>query len=290
MAAEGHPVRATATLLRVSESGYYAWRRRAPSGRLQRHAWLTELIVSIHRSSRDAYGSRRIHHELRQHYGVSISRGTVELLMRQAGIKGRTGRSRWTAPQAPDDRVPRRLWVTDARAHPTPGGTVYCAVVLDVDRRRLMGWSTERTATHELVRRALNTALTGDTSRLPPAPTPNAQHTRYDRHTPWTTYAFTDRVRALALSPGSAPASDRRVQASVDRFWVTVDRHLPPRQNWNSPGNLQEELKRLLGTFASHPCRFDESCACGPGGRGGIPLYPKPPVPEIPGAGRLAPS
>ncbi|MFF3446911.1 IS3 family transposase [Streptomyces sp. NPDC002667] len=281
MAAEGHPVRSTATLLRVSESGYYAWRRRAPSDRLQRHARLTELIVSIHQSSRAAYGSRRIHHELQERYGVSISRGTVELLMRQAGIKGQTGRSRWTAPQTPGGRSPGHLWVTDARAHPTPAGTVYCAVVLDVDRRRLMGWSTERTATHELVRRALNTALTGDGARLPAV---RAQHTR------WTTYAFTERVRALALSPESAPVSDRHVQASVDRFWRTVDHHLPPRKNWNSPWILQEELKRLLGTFTSHECRFDESCVCGTGDRKRIFLYSTPSVPEIPEARRLAQS
>ncbi|MGW0971674.1 IS3 family transposase [Streptomyces sp. NPDC002516] len=282
MAAEGHPVRSTATLLRVSESGYYAWRRRAPSDRLQRHARLTELIVSIHRSSGAAYGSRRIHHELQERYGVGVSRGTVELLMRQAGIKGQTGRSRWTAPQTSGGgRNPRHLWVTDARAHPTPAGTVYCAVVLDVDRRRLMGWSTERTATHELVRRALNTALTGDGARPADA---RAQHTR------WTTYAFTERVRALALSPESAPVSDRQVQASVDRFWRTVDHHLPPRKNWNSPWILQEELKRLLGTFTSHECRFDESCVCGTGDRRRIFLYSTPSAPEIPEARRLAQS
>ncbi|MFE2578674.1 IS3 family transposase [Streptomyces sp. NPDC059378] len=122
MAAEGYSVRSTSTLLRVSESGYYAWRRRAPSSRLQRHAWLTELILAIHQSSKTAYGSRRIHQELQQFYGVSVSRGTVELLMRQAGISGRTGRSRWTAPQTSEDRAPRRT--PRARHHPDVRATV----------------------------------------------------------------------------------------------------------------------------------------------------------------------
>ncbi|MFE1289743.1 IS3 family transposase [Streptomyces sp. NPDC058751] len=278
MAAEGHSVRSTATLLRVSESGYYAWRRRAPSGRLQHHAWLTELILSIHRASRSAYGSRRIHHELQQCYGVSVSRGTVELLMRQAGIRGRTGRSRWTAPQVPDSGTARRLWVTDARAHPTPMGTLYCAVVLDINRRRLMGWSTDRAATRELVRRALNSALTEDAAQRPPVMLQHAQ---------WTTYAFTERVRVLALSPESVLASDRHVQASVERFWRKVDHHLPLRQNWNSPGNLQEELKRLLGAFTSHRCRFDESCTCGTSERRTAAIHSKSSTPETPEAGRL---
>ncbi|MGW2824764.1 IS3 family transposase [Streptomyces sp. NPDC001443] len=281
MAAEGYSVRSTTTLLRVSESGYYAWRRRDASGRLQRHAWLTELILSIHRSSKAAYGSRRIHHELQQSYGVSVSRGTVELLMRQAGIRGQAGRSRWTAPQTPDDRAARRLWVTDARAQPTPTGTLYCAVVLDIDRHRLMGWSTERAATPELVRRALNTAVAGDAAQLPPI---------RPHRTRWTTYAFTERVQALALSPKSALVSDQHVQTAVDHFWRKVDRHLPPRQHWNSPGDLQEELKRLLASFTSHKCRFDESCSCNTGARTRIAFHPKPSAPQIPAVVRFAPS
>ncbi|MFG2946282.1 IS3 family transposase [Streptomyces adustus] len=281
MAAEGYPVRSTATLLRVSESGYYAWRRRDASVRLQRHAWLTELILSIHQSSKGAYGSRRIHHELQQCYDVSVSRGTVELLMRRAGIRGQTGRSRWAAPQTLDDRAARRLWVTDARAHPTPTGTLYCAVVLDIDRHRLMGWSTERAATHELVGRALNAAVTGDAAQLPPI---------LPHRTRWTTYAFTERAQALVLSPKSALASDQHVQVTVNRFWRKVDHHLPPRQHWNSPEDLLEELKRLLEALTSHKCRFDESCSCNASAHTRITSHPKTSAPQIPAVIRFAPS
>ncbi|MER5603940.1 IS3 family transposase [Streptomyces sp. NPDC002265] len=101
MAQEGHSVRSVTALLNVSESGYYRWRRRTPCDRLLRRAWLSELIVSIHRASNAAYGSRRIHHELQCFYGVTVSRKTVELLMRQAGITGRTGRSGRSRPADP---------------------------------------------------------------------------------------------------------------------------------------------------------------------------------------------
>lgn len=42
---------------------------------------------------------------------------------------------------------PNRLWVTDITEHRTREGKVYCAVVLDVFSRRVVGWSIESTAT-----------------------------------------------------------------------------------------------------------------------------------------------
>jgi hypothetical protein len=61
---------------------------------------------------------------------------TVELLMRQAGIKsllgladlGRSTRRSLREPDASPvlGRAPDQLWVTDTTEHPTPGGMVYC--------------------------------------------------------------------------------------------------------------------------------------------------------------------
>jgi transposase InsO family protein len=44
-----------------------------------------------------------------------------------------------------------RLWVTDITEHPTREGKVYCAVVLDVFSRRVVGWSIDSSATAALV-------------------------------------------------------------------------------------------------------------------------------------------
>ena len=52
MAAEGLPVQMACRLLSVAQSGYYEWRRRPPSARTVRHAWLTEQIEAVHTASR----------------------------------------------------------------------------------------------------------------------------------------------------------------------------------------------------------------------------------------------
>ncbi|MEU1529615.1 IS3 family transposase [Streptomyces fagopyri] len=91
LAAQGFPARRLTGLLNVSESGFHAWRERPPSARRLRHVWLTRLILDIHRESGSAFGYRRIRQVLEHRFGIRVSHGTVELLMNQAGIRGRPG-------------------------------------------------------------------------------------------------------------------------------------------------------------------------------------------------------
>src|SRR5699024_834697 len=60
------------------------------------------------------------------------------------------------------------LWVTDITEHPTREGKVYCAVVLDVCSRRVVGWSIDSSQTAALVTNALGMAIE---NRRPPAGT-----------------------------------------------------------------------------------------------------------------------
>lgn len=170
MAGEDLPVQLATRVLGVSESGYYAWRDRAPSARSLRHAWLTETIGAIHVTSHGTYGARRVHAELTLGHGLVISHGTVELLMRRAGIKGLPGnkrrRPKAETPTAADlvnrdftRKTRDQLWVTDITEHPTREGKVYCAVVLDTYSRRVVGWSIDATQTAALVTNALGMAI-----------------------------------------------------------------------------------------------------------------------------------
>jgi putative transposase len=62
--ADGVRVGRSCHALGVSRSGYYDWASRAPSLRSIRHAWLSDLIGTIHQASRGTYGSPRVHAEL----------------------------------------------------------------------------------------------------------------------------------------------------------------------------------------------------------------------------------
>jgi len=61
------PMARMCRVLRVSASGYYAWRRRTPSRRAIANAVLVNQIRDIHQASRRTYGSPRVHAALRRH-------------------------------------------------------------------------------------------------------------------------------------------------------------------------------------------------------------------------------
>ena len=77
--------------------------------------------------------------------------------MREAGLQGLyRRRHRGCTVRDPDvqpypDMVdrnfaaagPNRLWLTDITEHHTAEGKVYCAAVLDVFSRRIVGWSID---------------------------------------------------------------------------------------------------------------------------------------------------
>jgi putative transposase len=56
-----YPIGAMARVLKVSASGYYAWRSRPASVRATADADLTRPIRTIHAGSHGTYGAPRVH-------------------------------------------------------------------------------------------------------------------------------------------------------------------------------------------------------------------------------------
>jgi putative transposase len=237
MAAEGIPVAVACRVLDVSTSGYYAWRSRPPSARSIGHAWLTDLIVKVHRDSRRTYGALRVHAELRVGHGIVVGHNTAALLMRRAGLAGATGRPKWR--HAKPDQVaadlvgrqfsrsgPNQLWVTDITEHPTREGKVSCAVVLDAFSRRVVGWSVDAAPTAALVTNALG---------MPSRPAP---HRLGRSSTP-----IRGAVRALGVHPagqGLRPGppmgsvGDCYDHSMIEAFWSQMQVELLDRHRWRT--------------------------------------------------------
>ncbi|MCC8245016.1 DDE-type integrase/transposase/recombinase [Saccharothrix sp. NEAU-S10] len=128
------------------------------------------MIREIHVESFQVYGAPRVHAELTLGRGITVGHNTIALLMRRNGIKSlpnrRRPRPKHDTPTAVDlvDRdfarpAPNQLWVTDITEHPTREGKVYCAVVLDVHSRRVVGWSIDSSQTAALATNALGMAI-----------------------------------------------------------------------------------------------------------------------------------
>ncbi len=82
-----YPVSLLCQVLKVSRSGYYAWKERPQSRRSVEDASLTAKIRKIHERSRRTYGYPRVHAELRS-LGLECGRRRVARLMREASLSG----------------------------------------------------------------------------------------------------------------------------------------------------------------------------------------------------------
>jgi transposase InsO family protein len=160
-------------VLKVSRSGYYAWLSRQPSLRDRDNERLTVRIRTVHRESRETYGSPRIWRTLRRE-GEPAGRHRIARIMRWEGIRGcskqrfiRTATVRAAMPAAPNlvngrfqAAAPNELWVADVTQLRTREGWLYLAIVLDIYSRKIVGSATAPHARQELALGALHQALT----------------------------------------------------------------------------------------------------------------------------------
>ena len=178
--AQYFPVGIMATVLGVSKSGYYQFLKSQPSLRDQANHQLLEKIKMIHQSSYETYGSPRIHAELLA-MGESCSRQRVARLMKAEKIMAKMHKKfKKTTQQSGqpyfvgDDLLrqeftafgPNEAWVSDITYILTQEGWVYCAMILDLFSRKIVGLAIDSRMTAELVLRALRQALI---HRKPPA-------------------------------------------------------------------------------------------------------------------------
>lgn len=159
-------------VLSVSRSGYYAWKHRQPSPRVQHNQMLATQIEQIYQHTRQTYGSGRIHAELLAK-GWRVGRKRVARVMQQLGLSARskqrfraTTNSNHHLPVAANllkrqfnAPAPDQAWVADITYVPTSEGWVYLAVIIDLFSRRVVGWSIAEHLRTQLVLTALAAAL-----------------------------------------------------------------------------------------------------------------------------------
>jgi putative transposase len=234
------PAAACCRAMKVSTSGFYAWRACPVGERDWADAQLTNTIVDIHRASRRSYGSPRVHADLRLGQGVACSRKRVERLMRQASIVGIHRRKRRgctrrdPAAEPAEDLVSRgfdpaeadRLWLMDVTEHPTAEGKVYLAVVLDAFSRRVVGWSIADHMRAELVVDAVQMAIW---RRRPPAGQTVAHSDHGSQYTSW---AFGRRLRAAGLLGSMGTIGDCFDNSVAESFFGTLQLELLDEHHW----------------------------------------------------------
>jgi putative transposase len=170
---DSYPLSLLCRILKVSRSGYYAWRRREPSATVERRQQIGLAARLCHRDSHGIYGYRRVHRDLVDDHAIACCRETVRRVMADLGLSGKQKRRFITTTDSNHDEPiaanllqrdftatrPDQKWLADITYIRLAEGWLYLAVVLDCFSRRIVGWSLSRQIDAELVCAALEMAL-----------------------------------------------------------------------------------------------------------------------------------
>ncbi len=244
-----HRISLLCRVVGVSRSGYYAWARRPEPPRALDDRRLLREIRRIHRERRRAYGSPRVHAQLRRE-GVRVSRKRVERLMREAGIRGsgRRRRRRGTTVRlrgvrpAPDlvgrdfrARRPNQLWFADIRRIPTGEGPLYLAAVIDCCSRAVVGWAMDARMEAELVGSALEMAL----SRRRPS---RGLIHHSDQGAQYTSVAFGVRARATGIRLSMGDRGSALDNAIAESFFATMEKELTAHERYRTRDEARSSI------------------------------------------------
>lgn len=236
------------SVFKVSRSGYYQFLRAKPTKRAQENNRLLLKIKATHQSSRQTYGSPRIHAELREE-GERCSRKRVARIMKKAGILAKmkrrfkvTTRANPNATVAPNllqqdftANLPNQHWVADFTYVSTREGWLYVATVLDLFSRRIVGLSMNERMTDDLVMSALQQALT---------------HREYsagimhhsDRGSQYTSKHFRELLKKHGIIASMSGAGNCYDNAAMESFYHTLKTEHIYFEHYNT----REEAKRSI--------------------------------------------
>jgi putative transposase len=175
-------------VLGVTQSGFHAWRVRAPSRRELERKRLRAEIRKVFDAHRGRYGAPRIYRVLCEQDNYTGSLNRIQTLMAGMGLRAKAGKkykvttdSAHSLPIAPNllgqdfssdpspastshAKAPDQVWLSDITYLWTGEGWLYVCAVLDLFTRRIVGWAMAEHMTQQLVLKALQMA---DTVRKP---------------------------------------------------------------------------------------------------------------------------
>jgi transposase InsO family protein len=243
------PVRLMCRVLEVSPSGFYAWRSRPESMRAKENRVFLAAIRRVHVEHRRRYGSPRIHAALCAE-GQTASRGRIERLMRQHGIRGLAGRkyrpcttdSRHTLPIAPNllqqdfkVAVPNKVWLADITYIPTGEGWLYLAAVLDLATRKIVGWAMCDHMRAELPIAALMMAV----QRQKPGP---ALICHSDRGSQYASEAYGKQILAIKARASMSRTACCYDNAPMESFFHTLKVEMAHQARWQTREEARQDL------------------------------------------------
>jgi len=223
-------VREACAALSVSESGFYAHRRKAQRPRRQRDALIAGAMKEVFEQNYGCYGSPRLVQGLRQR-GVRCGKTRIRRLMQQEGLcarqkrrlRPRTTQSDPHRPCAPHllaalepVRIPGQRFHSDITYIPTKEGFLYLAATVDAFSRRCAGWCARDNMETQLVKDAANMAFASASAFA----SERIHHS--DRGSQYASESFRLLLEQQAIVQSMSRKGNCYDNALGESFWATV--------------------------------------------------------------------
>lgn len=171
-----HSIARMARVLKVSESGYYKWRRQVDGPLTEKEKEdleITKEIYDIYRASRGSYGSRKVTVILNEGRKKRVNHKRVERIMQECALFSRTCRRFVCTTDSDHDEpiadnlldrdfsvdAPDKKMVSDTTVIATEQGNLYVAGILDLYGRLPVGLAMSEHNDRFLVMDALKDML-----------------------------------------------------------------------------------------------------------------------------------
>lgn len=246
------PITKMCTWLEVSRSGYYEWRDRPASARVERREVLKVKITKIFNDEDETYGYRRVHAELGRQ-GVEAGPELVRGLMRELGLVACQPRPwRYSLTEAGQAgnildllerdftaQVPGARLVGDITYIDTWEGWLFLATVIDCHTKKVVGYAMDDNYKTPLISQAIERAAAN-------LQLPEGAIFHSDRGSNYTSQEFADKLDSLGILQSVGRTGICYDNAMAESFFGVLKTELVYRTQYPTRAHARRDVARYI--------------------------------------------
>jgi transposase InsO family protein len=243
-------------VLNVVRNGFYQWKNRKPSKRLEKTRAMIDEIYKIHDQFEQTYGSPRMWLELLER-GIEVSLNTVAKWMREIGVKVKTKKkfvrttdSKHQLSVAENllnqdfQQVSRKneVWLSDITYIKTKEGWLYLAAIKDLFTRKIVGWSMGDHMKKSLVCDALKMAYANE------QPEGELVH-HSDRGSQYCSEEYQKLLRDKNIQTSMSRKGNCYDNAPMESFFATLKKERVHRRKYETRAEAKQDIFQYIECF-----------------------------------------
>jgi transposase InsO family protein len=250
-----YPILLISRILKVSTSGFYAWRGRPLSKWAQEEARLEVEIRAAHKRTRQTYGADRLQQDLAEH-GIQVGICRIKRIRRKLGIRCKqkrkfkaTTNSKHTLPVAENIlgqqfkvAAPNEVWVSDITYVPTDEGWLYVAGHKDLFSGNIVGYAMGERLTRDLVSQSLSKAVAAK------RPTQGLIH-HSDRGSQYCSHEYRNLMDRFGLKMSMSGKGNCYDNAPMESFWGTLKQELVHHRRYRTRPEAIRDITEYIEIF-----------------------------------------